>query len=285
MDDSPPNPTPIFPLLTQANFERVRAFSKSCTSFVRAVEFGLAFACVVAALTVGADPMLLIVLLVAGWVFAILGILSSNLSDRTAKFACFWAAVFFAIEGALLHLHAVPSSLATDSMSLTNGASITFSLPPTKMMADGLNILPIRVTSSGDADLLNYTYYFGQAISDHLLSIREENNQFDRSVTQKFYPEIQKASAEQLFPEEIYNSLSPGGWFELGQPRGELSGDQIDRLKKGLLFLYDFLVVRYTDKNSMRKRYYYGEYCARRLFSGVTVLPCAYHNFIKKPGK
>jgi hypothetical protein len=169
--------------------------------------------------------------------------------------------------------------------SLIEGASVNFSIPPVKKMPTGSNILPIRVTSSGDATVLNFTYQFAQSISDKLITVEEENKLFNEYVGSKFYPGIEKATPEQRLPNDIFNNLVPGGYFELSQPNKEYDDDQIQQMKNEKLFVYDFLVIRYTDKFPMRQTYYYGEYCARRLFVKNTITPCGVHNFLKHSGK
>ena len=224
----------------------------------------IAFACALAAWTLGGDMILTAVVISVGWIAGSIGLITAP--QKTTAWKSWRVSALFLVflaEGGFLYWH---FHSPEEPPSLIGGASINFSIPPIKKMPNGLNILPIRVTNSGDAPMLNYTYHFAQSFSGHLLTSKEENDLFNEYVGSKFYPEIEKATPEQRLPDDIFNSLVPGGYFELSQPNKEYNDDSIQQMSNEKLFVYDFLVVRYTDKLSMKKTYYYAEYCARRLF-------------------
>jgi hypothetical protein len=70
---------------------------------IRTVEFGLAFACALAALGLGGDPVLIVVALSLGWVFAAIGIGTATI--RRKALWCLLVLLFFVGEGTLLYWH------------------------------------------------------------------------------------------------------------------------------------------------------------------------------------
>jgi hypothetical protein len=243
----------------------------------------VAFACALAAWTLGGDMVLTAIVIWVGLIAGAIGLVTAPQKTTPWKL---WRVgglfLFFLAEGGFLYSHFHGS---VEAPSLLQGASINFSIPPVEKMPNGSNILRIRVTNSGDTPMLNFSYHYGQTFSRRLLTAVEENDLFNEYVGSKFYPDIEKATPEQRLPDDIFSSLVPGGYFELSQPNKEYNDDQIQQMTNEELFVYDFLIVRYTDKLSMKKTYYYAEYCAQRLFIGNTINPCGNHNFLKHPGK
>jgi hypothetical protein len=118
------------------------------------------------------------------------------------------------------------------------------------------------------------------------LTVQEENKQFDELAGSKFYPDIEKADKENISPDAIFNRLDHGQALQLMQPKIKLDSNQLNQINSEKLFVYDFLVFRYTDKSSLQKRnYYYAEFCGRYMVSSGGVIPCPYHNFTQRPGK
>jgi uncharacterized protein (TIGR02594 family) len=104
---------PIFPLFSEANFQRLRGFARLGTGFVRTAEFALAFGAGLAALPFGGDMVILACILIFGWIMAAVGIFASNLPARDAKIACLAVLAVFVAEGVLLHWHSgMPNNIA-----------------------------------------------------------------------------------------------------------------------------------------------------------------------------
>jgi hypothetical protein len=245
--------------------------------------FAGAVACVLGVWLSNGDLFAMIPVLALGWIFAALGWWwAPNLSLPVRIIWIVVSAFPLSGEGYIVYWHFHDTEKPPQ---LFEGASVNFSIPPVEKMPDGSNILQIRVTNSGDTPMLNFSYHYAQSFSGRLLTVVEENDLFNEYVSSKFYPELEKATPEQRLPDDIFSSLVPGGYFELSQPNKEYNEDQIQQMTNEKLFVYDFLVVRYTDKLSMKKTYYYAEFCAQRLFIGNTINPCANHNFLKHPGK
>jgi hypothetical protein len=92
-----------------------RNFAQSYLSFWRSTEFALAFACAIAAWFGSGDMAIMIVALSLGWVFAVVGLMSSSIGDRAAiSLSAIIFLIFFA-EGTYLHCHfAVSGPPTTD---------------------------------------------------------------------------------------------------------------------------------------------------------------------------
>jgi hypothetical protein len=223
------------------------------------------------------------IVLLTGWMFGSIGVATAPYKAPAWKLCgIVLVFLFFAGWGGFLYWHFRKSP----GDGLAEGASVILTALGPMPLRDGSYNFPVKIDTQGEDSVLNYTYWFGQHISDHILTVQEENKQFDELAGSKFYPDIEKADKENISPDAIFNRLDHGQALQLMQPKIKLDSNQLNQINSEKLFVYDFLVFRYTDKSSLQKRnYYYAEFCGRYMVSSGGVIPCPYHNFTKRPGK
>jgi hypothetical protein len=220
------------------------------------------------------DMELTSIALFVGWALGGVGVVTAPGKDAWWKaWGLLILAVVFFAEGLFLdrHFH------SGESPSMAIGGSFQITTAAPQLSPNGLFDFPVAMRNNGDDSILNYSYWFGQRPTDKLLTIAEENKYFDEA-TKVFLEHLE----EQKTP-NIINLLKPGDTAVISQPKVHYDRDAFNRIAQGQEFVYDFVVVHYTDKKSIAERaYYIAEYCARRGV-GLGMVPCQLHNFMKTP--
>jgi hypothetical protein len=244
---------------------------------------GIAFTCAIAAWTLGGDMTLTTIVVFVGWLAGSIGLATAPEKSTLWKWSRIVALFLaFLTESGFLYWHFHGSEKPP---ALASGASVGFAPQGPRLLSDGY-VFPMRIVNSGDAAMLNYDYRFGETSFNHILTVGEMNDAFDDAAGKEFYPLVEKVPRERLFPRSILNSIKPGNFIEPIQPTYRFSEDQIQQINGRRLFVYHFVVIRYTDPSSMeRDTYYYGEYCARYEPTVNGRVLCPVHNFMKRPGK
>jgi hypothetical protein len=161
---------------------------------------------------------------------------------------------------------------------LGTGGSVQLTSLPARLMPDGSFKAPVAIVSKGDEEILNYTYHFQQQVTNRILDLKEEHEAFEEAAKQ-FFADAKTAKGQEI--KGIANLLKPNDIAVIMQPVISLDKDTMEKILHQQQFLYDFVVVRYTDKDSVKKnRYYIAEHCAREDALGSSI-PCRLHNFMK----
>ncbi len=147
-----------------------------------------------------------------------------------------------------------------------------------ELNSNGKFKFPLTIRNNGEEPIINYGYWFHQVVTNRILTIAEENAEFE-NATKNFLSDARANKPNRkVF---IGNLLKLTDAAQIAQSNDGLDKATVDNLSQGRQFVYNFLVVHYTDKQSIKdNKYYIAEYCGR----GVgPIVPCAFHNIMKRP--
>jgi len=231
------------------------------------------------------------VIFVAVWVVAVFLIaVSPNWSRRMKVSATATLTIILIVLDAIAiyrHQDAGPEEIASAVLRITSyqkatdtsmGGSVQITPVGAQLYPNGRFQYPIAIRSNGDGAILNYNYHFRQLLSNRLLTIAEEHKEFEES-TKEFFADAQKAKQQKIT--DIISLLNRNDTAALAQPKIDYDRATVDKVSQGQQFIYNFVVVRYTDKESIKNsKYYIAEYCGRETGRGSFV-ECGFHNFMK----
>jgi len=149
---------------------------------------------------------------------------------------------------------------------------------------DGTYIYPILIENAGDQPLVNRDVLFYQLISTRPLSSGQEDYVYMSRIGTAFT----SASQQKIYLErngtDMSDDLAPGESVELINSNFYLSQNDIDKFSKGDLVIYNFLIMRYEDPDSLKSgKFFYTEHCTILSVAGGT--NCSSHNVskVRKP--
>jgi hypothetical protein len=268
-------PPPEEPFLFRVGAFFKRHLNNIISHPVCAFFFAAAVACVVGVWLSTGELFAIVPVLALGWLCAALGWWwAPNLSSKVKVIWIILTAFPMLAEGYVLRSH-----LASGVGGIEGGASVRITVVPPRKLNDGY-AFPVAVQNTGKQSVLNYSYHFRQSLVSGILTVAEENKEFD-SATKAFYSDVQLAKRIKI--DAIANSLGLHEVIQLTQPGNHFDDGTFAAISQGKQFLYNFLIFRYTDPNSRGdNKYYDAEFCARYDPAGG-FQECTFHNFIKKP--
>jgi hypothetical protein len=237
--------------------------------------FAGALACILGVWFSSGEMFITVPVLTLGWIFSALGWWwTPHLSARAKTIWILCSAAPLILEGYLLHEHALSGA------PIAAGANIRFAVEAPRQLLNGRFAFPIQIIGISEEATLNYSYHFRQILTNRKLTFAEENKEFD-DATKDFYADVEHAKRMKPF-EGISGRLNYHDVMQLTQPEVQYDQQTVDDINQGKQFLYNFVVFRYTDKDSREQnRYYDAEFCARYTPVGA-YNECFFHNFLKK---
>jgi hypothetical protein len=125
--------------------------------------------------------------------------------------------------------------------------------------------------------MLNRDALFYQLISTKRLSPAEEDHIYVSRIGKAFTSPGQEENYRRRTSTETGDDLAPGETAELINTNFYLSQSDIDKFSRGDLYIYNFLIMRYEDPESIKiGRIYYIEHCA--VMSAMGTTSCSSHN-------
>ena len=149
---------------------------------------------------------------------------------------------------------------------------------------DGTYIYPILIRNTGDQPMLNRDALFYQLISTKRLSPAQEDHIYVSRIGKAFTSPGQEENYRRRTSAETPDDLAPGESVKLINTNFYLSQSDIDKFGRGDLYIYNFLIMRYGDPDSIKAgRILYIEHCAVMSKMGTT--SCSSHNVLhfKRP--
>ena len=142
---------------------------------------------------------------------------------------------------------------------------------------DGTYIYPILIRNTGDQPMLNRDALFYQLISTKRLSPAQEDYIYVSRIGKAFTNPSQEENYRSRTSAETPDDLAPGESAELINTNFYLSQSDIDKFGSGDLYIYNFLIMRYGDPESIKTgRILYIEHCA--VMSNMGTTSCSSHN-------
>ena len=142
---------------------------------------------------------------------------------------------------------------------------------------DGTYIYPILISNTGDQSMLNRDALFYQLISTKRLSPAQEDYIYVSRIGKAFTNPSQEENYRSRTSAETPDDLAPSESAELINGNFYLSQSDIDKFGRGDLYVYNFLIMRYGDPESIKTgRIFYIEHCA--VMSNMGTTSCSSHN-------
>lgn len=245
----------------------LRGFFRNHAKLLRSSELALSVGCIVGAAFGGGDRQIVLIVLSAAIIFAVAGILASNLQKKTAYAAS--AAVTAAIVafGFYLDLHS-----ANKTTSSAGGLIEITSLPPKENIKGNYDFILI-MKNIGPTKVINFEYVQGTITSLHILSQVEED---------KFFSKTQNDFLKQMKNRDnsrIYNGIAPLDAMLSINPRPVITKEMMSEIISEKIYVYNYVIYAYSDE--VNSSVFYGKYCRRFVPEHSLSVPCATPTFAK----
>ncbi|WP_316223620.1 hypothetical protein [Bradyrhizobium sp. SZCCHNS30581] len=206
---------------------------------------------------------------------------SANWSTRRSRILATATVVVLLglLDAIVLFRHSdATTSLQQKPTEVVSGGNVQVFPSGVELNPNGKFKFPLTIRNNGEEPIINYGYWFRQAVTDRILTIAEENAEFEKATKNFLSDARANKPNRKLF---IGNLLKLTDTAQIAQSNEGLDKATVDNISQGRQFVYNFLVVHYTDKQSIKdNKYYIAEYCGR----GVgPIVPCAFHNIMKRP--